>query len=87
MNRRQGWNSRELTPLEAAVLSETFEQLPTGLDKEERPILDLSLKVTPLGRSVSGSDGPSARSARSGRASGIGSNGYSRAPSRRSGWL
>jgi RNA polymerase sigma-70 factor (ECF subfamily) len=33
----------EPTPLEAAVLSETVEQLLTGLDDEERPILELSL--------------------------------------------
>jgi len=35
---------REPTPLEAAVLSETVEQLLTGLDAEERPILELSLQ-------------------------------------------
>jgi RNA polymerase sigma-70 factor (ECF subfamily) len=35
---------REPTPLEAAVLSETVEQLLAGLDKEERPILELSLQ-------------------------------------------
>jgi RNA polymerase sigma-70 factor (ECF subfamily) len=35
---------REPTPLEAAVLSETVEQLRAGLDDEERPILDLSLQ-------------------------------------------
>jgi RNA polymerase sigma-70 factor (ECF subfamily) len=36
--------SREPTPLEAAVLSETIEQLFAGLDEEERPILELSLR-------------------------------------------
>jgi RNA polymerase sigma-70 factor (ECF subfamily) len=35
---------REPTPLEAAVLSETVEQLLAGLDEEERPILELSLQ-------------------------------------------
>ncbi len=35
---------REPTPLEAAVLSETIEQLFAGLDEEERPILKLSLQ-------------------------------------------
>lgn len=35
---------REPTPLEAAVLSETIEQLFTSLDEEERPILELSLQ-------------------------------------------
>jgi RNA polymerase sigma factor (sigma-70 family) len=35
---------REPTPLEAAVLSETVEQLLSGLDEEERPILELSLQ-------------------------------------------
>src|SRR6266481_3611899 len=35
---------REPTPLEAAVLSETVEQLLASLDKEERPILELSLQ-------------------------------------------
>jgi RNA polymerase sigma-70 factor, ECF subfamily len=35
---------REPTPLEAAVLSETVEQLLAGLDDEERPILELSLQ-------------------------------------------
>lgn len=35
---------REPTPLEAAVLSETVEQLFAGLDEEERPILKLSLQ-------------------------------------------
>src|SRR5215831_16120212 len=35
---------REPTPLEAAVLSETVEQLFAGLDEEERPILELSLQ-------------------------------------------
>src|SRR5262249_46993992 len=34
---------REPTPLEAAVLSETVEQLLAGLDEEERPVLELSL--------------------------------------------
>jgi RNA polymerase sigma-70 factor, ECF subfamily len=35
---------REPTPLEAAVLSETVEQLLAGLDEEERSILELSLQ-------------------------------------------
>jgi RNA polymerase sigma-70 factor, ECF subfamily len=35
---------REPTPLEAAVLTETVEQLNTSLDEEERPILELSLQ-------------------------------------------
>jgi RNA polymerase sigma-70 factor (ECF subfamily) len=35
---------REPTPLEAAVLTETIEQLLAGLDEEERPILELSLQ-------------------------------------------
>lgn len=35
---------REPTPLEAAVLSETVEQLLAGLDVDERPILELSLQ-------------------------------------------
>jgi RNA polymerase sigma-70 factor (ECF subfamily) len=35
---------REPTPLEAAMLSETVEQLFAGLDEEERPILELSLQ-------------------------------------------
>ena len=35
---------REPTPLEAAVFSETVEQLLAGLDEEERPILELSLQ-------------------------------------------
>src|SRR6476661_2948219 len=35
---------REPTPLEAAMLSETVEQLLAGLDEEERPILELSLQ-------------------------------------------
>jgi RNA polymerase sigma-70 factor (ECF subfamily) len=35
---------REPTPLEAAVLGETVEQLLAGLDEEERPILELSLQ-------------------------------------------
>jgi RNA polymerase sigma factor (sigma-70 family) len=35
---------REPTPLEAAVLSETIEQLFAGLDEQERPILELSLQ-------------------------------------------
>jgi RNA polymerase sigma-70 factor (ECF subfamily) len=35
---------REPTPLEAAVLSETVEQLLAGLDEDERPILELSLQ-------------------------------------------
>jgi RNA polymerase sigma-70 factor (ECF subfamily) len=35
---------REPTPLEAAVLGETVEQLFAALDEEERPILELSLQ-------------------------------------------
>jgi RNA polymerase sigma-70 factor (ECF subfamily) len=35
---------REPTPVEAAVLNETVEQLLAGLDEEERPILELSLQ-------------------------------------------
>jgi RNA polymerase sigma-70 factor, ECF subfamily len=35
---------REPTPVEAAVLSETVEQLLAGLDEEDRPILELSLQ-------------------------------------------
>jgi RNA polymerase sigma-70 factor (ECF subfamily) len=35
---------REPTPVEAAVLSETVAQLVTGLDEEERPVLELSLQ-------------------------------------------
>jgi RNA polymerase sigma-70 factor (ECF subfamily) len=35
---------REPTPLEAAVLTETIEQLLAGLDEEERPVLELSLQ-------------------------------------------
>ncbi len=35
---------REPTPHEAAVLSETVEQLLAGLDEQERPILELSLQ-------------------------------------------
>jgi RNA polymerase sigma-70 factor, ECF subfamily len=35
---------REPTPLEAAVLSETVQQLFVSLDEEERPILELSLE-------------------------------------------
>lgn len=35
---------REPTPLEAAVLGETVEQLFAGLDEEERPVLELSLQ-------------------------------------------
>ena len=35
---------REPTPLEAAVLTETVEQLLADLDEEERPILELSLQ-------------------------------------------
>jgi RNA polymerase sigma-70 factor (ECF subfamily) len=35
---------REPTPLEAAVLSETVEHLFSGLDGEERPVLELSLQ-------------------------------------------
>jgi RNA polymerase sigma-70 factor (ECF subfamily) len=34
---------REPTPLEAAVLGETVEQLFASLDEEERPVLELSL--------------------------------------------
>jgi RNA polymerase sigma-70 factor (ECF subfamily) len=36
--------SREPTPLEAAILSETVEQLLAGLDEDERPIVELSLQ-------------------------------------------
>jgi RNA polymerase sigma-70 factor (ECF subfamily) len=35
---------REPTPLEAAVLSETVEQLFAALDRDDRPILELSLQ-------------------------------------------
>ena len=35
---------REPTPLEAALLNETVEQLFAGLDEEERPVLELSLQ-------------------------------------------
>ena len=35
---------REPTPIEAAVLSETVEQLLAGLDEQERPVLELSLQ-------------------------------------------
>jgi RNA polymerase sigma-70 factor (ECF subfamily) len=35
---------REPTPLEAAMLSETIEQLLAGLDEDQRPILLLSLQ-------------------------------------------
>jgi RNA polymerase sigma-70 factor (ECF subfamily) len=35
---------REPTPLEAAVLNETVEQLLADLDEEERPILELGLQ-------------------------------------------
>jgi RNA polymerase sigma-70 factor, ECF subfamily len=35
---------REPTPVEAAVLSETVEQLLAGLDEEDRPIFELSLQ-------------------------------------------
>jgi RNA polymerase sigma-70 factor (ECF subfamily) len=35
---------REPTPLEAAMLTETVEQLLAGLDEEERPVLELSLQ-------------------------------------------
>jgi RNA polymerase sigma-70 factor (ECF subfamily) len=35
---------REPTPLEAAVLTETVEQLLAELDEEERPVLELSLQ-------------------------------------------
>src|SRR5262245_13549946 len=35
---------REPTPLEAAVLGETIEQLFTGLDEQERSVLELSLQ-------------------------------------------
>jgi RNA polymerase sigma-70 factor (ECF subfamily) len=35
---------REPTPLEAAVLSETVDQLLSDLDEEERPIVELSLQ-------------------------------------------
>jgi RNA polymerase sigma-70 factor (ECF subfamily) len=36
--------ARHPTPIEAAMLSETIEQLLAGLDEEERPILELSLQ-------------------------------------------
>ena len=36
--------SREPTPQEAAVLSETVEQLLASLDEDERPIVELSLQ-------------------------------------------
>jgi RNA polymerase sigma-70 factor (ECF subfamily) len=36
--------SREPTPLEAAELSETVEQLLASLDEDERPVLELSLQ-------------------------------------------
>jgi RNA polymerase sigma-70 factor (ECF subfamily) len=35
---------REPTPLEAAVLGETIQQLLAGLDEDERPVLELSLQ-------------------------------------------
>jgi RNA polymerase sigma factor (sigma-70 family) len=35
---------REPTPLEAAVLNETVEQLFASLDEDERPVLELSLQ-------------------------------------------
>jgi RNA polymerase sigma-70 factor (ECF subfamily) len=35
---------REPTPLEAAVLSETVEQLLAGLDEDDRPVVELSLR-------------------------------------------
>jgi RNA polymerase sigma-70 factor (ECF subfamily) len=35
---------REPTPLEAAVLNETVDQLLASLDEDERPILELSLR-------------------------------------------
>ncbi len=35
---------REPTPLEAAELNETVEQLFAGLDEDERPVLELSLQ-------------------------------------------
>jgi RNA polymerase sigma-70 factor (ECF subfamily) len=35
---------REPTPLEAAELSETVDRLLTGLDEDERPVLELSLQ-------------------------------------------
>jgi RNA polymerase sigma-70 factor (ECF subfamily) len=37
-------SGREPTPLEAAVLSETVEQLLRGLDDQERPVLEMSLQ-------------------------------------------
>jgi RNA polymerase sigma-70 factor (ECF subfamily) len=39
---KQEHGGREPTPLEAAVLGETVEQLLAGLDEEERPVLGLS---------------------------------------------
>jgi RNA polymerase sigma-70 factor (ECF subfamily) len=35
---------REPTPFEAAMLSETLEQLLSGLDADDRPVLELSLQ-------------------------------------------
>jgi RNA polymerase sigma factor (sigma-70 family) len=35
---------REPTPLEAAVMGETVEQLLAGLNKDDRPVLELSLQ-------------------------------------------
>jgi RNA polymerase sigma-70 factor (ECF subfamily) len=35
---------REPTPLEAALLSETVDQLLAGLDEDERPVLEMSLQ-------------------------------------------
>jgi RNA polymerase sigma-70 factor (ECF subfamily) len=35
---------REPTPLEAAMLTETVDQLLAGLDEEDRPVLELSLQ-------------------------------------------
>jgi RNA polymerase sigma-70 factor (ECF subfamily) len=35
---------REPTPLEAAVMGETLEQLLAGLNKDDRPVLELSLQ-------------------------------------------
>jgi RNA polymerase sigma-70 factor, ECF subfamily len=39
-----GTPGREPTPLEAALLGETVEQLFAGLDEDERPVVELSLQ-------------------------------------------
>jgi RNA polymerase sigma-70 factor (ECF subfamily) len=45
-NAGSGWQAidREPTPVEAALLAETVEQLLTTLDADERPIIELSLQ-------------------------------------------